>query len=86
MNLPPLAAHVGYRCWGLWLPLFLLWPLILLAVPLYLLGAVVLDLSGLFAFRELTRFGAGLYALLCGVRGTRVRVETPQARIVVDVY
>jgi hypothetical protein len=87
MSLPPLLVRVGYGSWRLWFPLFLLWPLVfVLCVPLFLLAALVLVSLGGESLRRLGRFGAGLYATLCAVRGTQVRVDTPEALIVVEFY
>jgi hypothetical protein len=87
MKFPPWLARVGYGSWTLWLPLVILWPLWLAAFSLILLfgGIAALVIPG----ESLARFGtfvAGLYRLLCEVRGTRVSVEEAPHRIVVAFY
>jgi hypothetical protein len=82
MMLPPLVARVRVvtprRAYGAWLPLFLLWILLL---PLVLLLVVALAATAVVAPRW--RFGAvaaGLYAAVCEARGTRVDVEGGDGR------
>ena len=77
MMLPPLVARVRVvtprHAFGAWLPLFLLWILLL---PLALLLLVALAVTALVSPRW--RCGAllaGTYAALCEARGTRVDVE-----------
>jgi hypothetical protein len=82
MMLPPLVARVRVvtprRAFGAWLPLFLVWILLL---PLALLLVVALAVTALVAPRW--RCGAllvGAYAALCEARGTRVDVEGGDGR------
>jgi hypothetical protein len=84
--LPPLTASVHVRPAGwrfglrLWLPLFLLWllllPLFVLALPFLFIAAVI------FGFKFLRSLGA-VFGLLAGFRGTRVEVNSPDARVFV---
>ncbi len=83
MMLPPLVARVRVvtprRAYGAWVPLFLLWLVLLpLVVPLLALALLV---TAVVAPRW--RFGAlaaGLYAAACEARGTRVDVEGSDGR------
>lgn len=80
MRHPPLTLRLRTRGHGiptlsLWLPLFLIWPvlalLFLLVSPLLLIGALVLSL-GFQATWDWPALIAEFYALLCGLRGLEV--------------
>jgi hypothetical protein len=87
--LPPLAAtvHVKPSGWRfglrLWLPLFLLWllllPLVVLALPFLFAAALV------FGIRFWSTIRAVL-ALLAAFRGTRVEVMDPITRVFVNLH
>jgi hypothetical protein len=87
--LPPLAAtvHVKPSGWRfglrLWLPLFLLWllllPLVALALPFLFIAALV------FGIRFWSTIRAVL-ALLAAFRGTRVEVMDPNTRVFVNLH
>lgn len=86
--LPPLIASVHVKPAGwrfgirLWLPLFLIW---LLLLPLFVLALPFLFVASLvFGFRLLRSIGA-VMALLAGFKGTNVEVENPDARIFVKL-
>ena len=86
--LPPLSVtvHVKPAGWRfglrLWLPLFLLW---LLLVPIFLLALPFLFVTSLiFGFRLLRSLGA-VMGLLAGFRDTRVEVENRDTRIFVKL-
>ena len=92
MKLPPtwlrLQISAPHRAWpGLWLPVFLLWPLLWLlfalscacVVPLLCVGARI---SAARALEVCT----GAYALLCAARGTHVDVIGSPSQVVVRVY
>ena len=86
--LPPLTASVHVKPAGwrfgirLWLPLFLVW---LLLLPLFVLALPFLFVASLvFGFRLLRSLGA-VMAVLAGFRGTNVEVHNPDARIFVKL-
>jgi hypothetical protein len=86
--LPPLTASVHVKPAGwrfgirLWLPLFLIW---LLLLPLFVLALPFLFVASLvFGFRLLRSLGA-VMAVLAGFKGTKVEVENPGARIFVKL-
>jgi hypothetical protein len=83
MKLPPLAARVQFQGFGLWLPLFLLWPIVALVTLPFLVAAwlwlLVVDFSRGPA--QLSAFASGLYAIVCELRGTRVEVEHPRVSV-----
>ncbi len=63
---------------NLWLPLFLLWPLlfaiVVLLSPLILAGLIAAFF--VFSFRlDIFAFGLGLHELLCSLRGLAVQVR-----------
>ena len=68
---------------ALWIPMFLLWPLILalfvLAFPFLLVYSVIK--VGLAAFRLWFLGVPRAYLLLCSLRGFRVSVESPGTRM-----
>jgi hypothetical protein len=89
MRLPPLVARVRIRTpdhhLRLWVPLFLVWVLLLpLLVPLALLVA----LAALLAPPR-WRFGPvarGACVALCETRGVAVDVEGPRSRFLVTLH
>jgi hypothetical protein len=76
----PLFAMIGFRTarrrtFRLWLPLFLVWllllPLVLVLFPFFLVGCLILDLN---AFKAIV---AG-WKLMAGMRGMHVEVNDPK--------
>lgn len=67
--IPPSLAYLRINGFGIWLPLFLLWPIALLAAPILLIVS-------LFTRKPLG-FLTGSYALACALRGTLIDVEQP---------
>jgi hypothetical protein len=71
------------RRFSLYLPLFLVWllllPLVLLALPFVILATL------LFGLMPLRIVGAG-YALLASVRGMHVEVRHPHTHVFMHVY
>jgi hypothetical protein len=70
----------------LWLPLFLLWPLVLLLFVL--LSVVVFVLESRSEQRRSSVFQClvGVWQLLCATRGTTVDVEAATSRVCVSIY
>ena len=84
MTFPPSIMRVRIRNpkrqFGLWFPLFVLWPfaalIALLLVPLVLIGAIILWPKG---------WGRPLLlALFFAMRGLTVKVENPSERIFIS--
>lgn len=72
----------NWRMPQLWLPLFLLWiPALLLAPLVALLLVAYCVAARVKAWRAL----AALWALVCALPGTHVRVETHQAHVHVQI-
>jgi hypothetical protein len=93
MNLPPILTRVyvarpGRRSFGLWVPVFLLWPLLfvvgLLALAVAALADAVLAAGG-HTYHHYTRLVAGLFALLGETRGTIVQVVGPENNIHIEI-
>ena len=67
----------------LWLPLFLLWilvlPFALLLSPLILIGLAFLRLNPF-------RAAAALFGLLCALAGTCIEVESPGATVNIRIF
>jgi hypothetical protein len=71
----------------LWLPLFLLWPLLLVVFVLGTTAAVVLlALSGQGSGPNAFRACIGVYRVLCATRGTHLDVVGPNAHVLIAVY
>jgi hypothetical protein len=80
-NLSPQTAWPS-----LWLPLFLLWPLVLVLLIFLLL--ILTTLSALRSPAELPRvlpFVVGCYVFLSELRGTRVELGGPKARVSISI-
>jgi hypothetical protein len=81
MNRPPMLMNIKVqneeRDFGLWLPLFLLWPLALVVLiilsPLILIGVLILWPSG-WGKWALQVLGAA-FSISCSMRGLEVDVE-----------
>jgi hypothetical protein len=69
-----------------WLPVFLLWPLVLLALPLAWLAMFVWASRRHTA--EVPRVGpfiVGCFVFLCELRGTRLDVSSPQSQVFIAI-
>ena len=92
--LPPFVIDVrvrerGERNFRLWLPLFLLWPVLFVLYGLGLVVTIVLDLALWLAGARYHRFTALLansLRLLAAVRGTRVRVDSDTTFVRINIY
>ena len=71
----------------LWLPLFLVWPVVfvlfLILLPFFVVAEVVLRLTNvqIYLFRML----GGVFSLLSALRGLTVRVKSVRSSSIVDV-
>jgi hypothetical protein len=89
MNVPPLVArvrvHTPRRAYRLWVPLFLIWALLLLLlVPVLLVAlAVTVLIAPRWTFVPAAR---GAWDVLCASRGTRVAVDGGRSRIFVALH
>ena len=87
---PPSLLRVRIRSrncnFGLWLPLFIMWPLILLAMvilsPLILLGAALLWRFGLG--KPLLLTGPIFFRLFCSIRGLEIAVDKPSEQVLIS--
>jgi hypothetical protein len=87
MKLPPALARLDYGARRFWLPLFLLWPLLLLLFVLTCFaGVIALALLPKFTFQGMGRFLSGLYEVLCASRGTEIDVDASQRRISLTLF
>ena len=79
-----IARRAGQRHVGLWIPLFLLWPFVLLAlvvaVPLLLVAALFWP-----GARLLLRCLPGLAGVACALRGLKVDVTDRDHRVYVRI-
>ena len=87
--LPPLAAtvHVKPAGWRaglrLWLPLFLVW---LLLLPLVILALPVLFVASLFFRIKLLRALRSATGLLAATRGSEVEVDKGRTRVFIKLH
>ena len=92
--LPPLVIDVrvreeGQRTFFMWLPLFLLWPILFVLVGCALIISVTLDLAFWLAGASFYHFTAtiiGALRVLAAVRGTRVHVDSDTTFVRVNIY
>jgi len=90
MSWPPSTLRVRIynqrRRFGLWLPLFLVWPLIMAFV--LLLYPLVLVCAAIFWFRgwgkPLLLSGPALFGLFCALYGLRVEVNQPSQQVLIS--
>jgi len=82
MKLPPMLARLEYGGHSFWIPVFLLWPLILLLFALmFFAGVIALGLLQKSPSRGLGRFLFGLYETICASRGTQLDFDASGGRI-----
>jgi hypothetical protein len=92
--LPPLVIDVrvkeeGSRGFRIWLPVFLLWPLLLLLVLLALVGTLIADLVLLLVgarYHHYTLLVLRSLGLLAAARDTHVRASKDGSHVDVDIY
>jgi hypothetical protein len=91
IDVPPSVISVAIvdrrRRFRLWLPIFLLWPLLLVLVALALALAVVADTLLLLRGRNyhLPRIMLGCLAVLTAARGTTIHVSQATSRVDVTI-
>lgn len=87
MKLPPSLARLDYGARRFWLPVFLLWPLVLLLFVLtFFAGAIALALLQKATFQGLGGFLSGLYEMICASRGTQIDVAASHGRISLTLH
>ena len=87
MKLPPALARLDYGARRFWLPVFLLWPLLLLLFALtFFAGVIALALMKKPTFQGLGRFLTGLYEMICASRGTQIDVDASHRRISLTLH
>jgi len=73
----------GQRSVNLWLPLFLVWflllPILMLLLPVWLAASLIARINPWPAVST-------AWGLLCGARGTRIEVVTPQKMVLFHIY
>lgn len=90
MNWPPMLLRVRFPAgdgnWGLWLPLFLIYPLLivlsLIALPLVLLAALILYPTG--KSRLLLLAGVYFWDVLFKLRGLKVDISGSSRDLLID--
>ena len=90
MMRPPLFLrlrfHGKHRRFGLWLPLFLVWPLFLVGalilLPLVLLAAIILFPFGWSL--TVLMFGPLFLQLLCALRGLQVDIRDGKEQVYIS--
>ena len=86
MKLPP-QVRLDYGARRFWLPLFLLWPLmVLLFALIFFAGVIALALMQKSTFQGLGRFLSGLYKMICASRGTQIDVDASDRRISLTLH
>ena len=91
MILPPFLLRIRIRNentrFSLWLPLFLIWPLILLATvilsPLVLICAVLLWPVGMG--KSILSTGPLLFRLFCSIKGLEIVVEKSSEQVLISI-
>jgi hypothetical protein len=82
MTLLPALVALDYGVGRFWLPVFLLWPLMLLLFALiFFVGAITLALMPKSTFHGLGRFLSGLYEMTCASRSAQINVDACDRRL-----
>lgn len=83
----PVLARLRLPHWpALWLPVFLLWPLLALAFALCLAAAVPAALVLRAPRRKVLLAVVETFHMLCALRGTRIRVSNADADFDISFY
>jgi hypothetical protein len=91
---PPLVIDVrvretGSRSFRIWLPFFLLWPILLIVIGFALFVTSVVDLALFIAgarYHHYTLLVLGSLRVFASVRGTHVNAVTDDSHVKVDIY
>lgn len=91
---PPLVIDVrvreiGSRSFRIWLPFFLLWPILLIVVGFALLVTALVDLALFISgarYHHYTPLVLGSLRVLASVRGTHVDAVSDDSIVKVDIY
>ncbi len=93
MSVPPLVldlrvAQADRRPFRLWLPLFLLWPLVLVAFVVAVAVAAAMDAVALAGGRphHTTAFVIGVFSALTDARGTEFDIENEKTTVHLTVH
>jgi hypothetical protein len=80
------VAQSWPRVPALWLPICLLWPIVLIIIaPFLVVGLLVALVVDARSVPQLMRLGGGIYSLLCETRGTHVDVWGHRSRVTVSI-
>ena len=75
--IPPMVMWIKIQWFGIWLPLFLLWPIVLvllmLILPLVFLGMAIA--GRLSRFWMVLRIILASYSMICSVRGLQIEIQ-----------
>jgi len=91
MKLLPWVLKLRIVCPGfwmptLWLPVFLLWPIVFLfAIPAFILGLIAILIFDTRSLLRFCRLCGGLYLTLCEFRGTHVDVEGDGSQVYISI-
>jgi hypothetical protein len=87
MIFPPSLVRLEHDRHCFWIPIFLLWPLLLLAWLLAgLCAAVALLVFSPRGLPQIFNFWGGLARVFCELRGTRVGVQAQRSGFNLTVY
>ncbi len=87
MKLPPALARLDYGARRFWLPVFLLWPLMLLLFTLiFFAGVIALALMQKSTLQGLGRLLSGLYEMICASCGTQIGLDASDRRISLTLH
>jgi hypothetical protein len=94
VNVPPLivdlrVAQAGRRPFRLWLPLFLLWPLVAVLGALALAVAALMDAAAVATggrSRHATALVLGVFGALAAARGTELDIDNDRTAVHLTVH
>jgi hypothetical protein len=92
--LPPLVIDVrvretGMRSFRIWLPFFLLWPILFIVIGFVLLVTALVDVALFISgarYHHYTLLVLGSLRVLAAVRGTHVNALSDDSHVKVDIY
>jgi len=84
--IPPMVMWFKVQWFGMWIPLFLLWPIVLvllvLLLPLVFLGMAIA--GRLSKFWVVLRIILASYSMICSMRGLQIEIQKENSTL--EIY
>ncbi len=88
MSLPPMWIYFRIQKFGIWLPFFFIWPLILIMIIIIIPFTIVIDLLLWFSgnrYHHFTRLAISSLIILSALKGFHAQVQGTNTNIDIQV-